>query len=175
MKSIYVYVFVLISVLVSGCMGIHPFSDADKPCKIVHEIVYSNKNTRSEARHGLLFVNGNEVPDAFTFVACGDQGYRFYSRIHIWGSDGYFPLMNEEVKGFTTSEKIVGDDVLEKGYYLGSVRYSNIPASWIYVHFVGGTAFVDPDHIMDMLIDLSVPRLYREKRFPLPGTSGPDQ
>lgn len=166
------FVLILMSIFLSGCFGIYPGPGKENACTVVHKISYSNKGTRSEARHGHLFVNGNELPDAFSFVTCGDRSFRFYSRVHLWGSDGYFPLMKEEVSYIQYSEKIVGKKILKKGYYPGPVKYSDTPLSWMYVEFVGGSAFVNPEKVLDMLYELKPPRLDREKRVRLPLPSG---
>ena len=88
---------------------------------VSHEITYTAKGTRSEARHGHLFVDGRDVPWVFSRVVCGETSYRLRFRSNLWGDDGYWP----EVPAYTPPEEgtPLAAESLEKGYFLISVVY----------------------------------------------------
>jgi hypothetical protein len=113
-------------------------------------VSYSNRGTRSEARHGHLFLNEREIPDVYRLVICSDRAFGFFQRRHMWGRDGYFPVKLGEDGGIVKSSTGTGSDAIERGYYRGNVRYGNTPEDWMFVKWDGGAAFVSPERITDL-------------------------
>lgn len=123
---------------------------------ITHEITYTAKGTRSEARHGHLFVDGREVPWVFSRVACEPSSYVLRFRSHLWGDDGYWP----EVPVYTPPDggAPLLPDSLDKGYALSFRRPAGTPADWIWVQWGKNQgAFVAPDRIEDLLREEKIP------------------
>ena len=123
---------------------------------VSHDITYTAKGTRSEARHGHLFVNGWEVPWAFARVSCGPTSYVLRFRSQMWGDDGYWP----EVPVYTPPEGSapIAAENLAKGYYLSYQRRAGTPADWIWVQWGKDKgAFVAPDRIDDLLREEKIP------------------
>ncbi|MCU0822171.1 MAG: hypothetical protein MUC95_06830, partial [Spirochaetes bacterium] len=96
-----------------------------KTAEIEHRITYSRQGTRSEAKHGHLFINGNEVPALFTIIISGKEVFRFHQRTWLWGIDGYFPVeKTENACTIKESSAQIGSDLLDKGWYAGKERLS---------------------------------------------------
>lgn len=107
-----------------------------------HEIEYSRKGTKSEARHGYLYYKGNQIPDCFTSITIPSKTYYFFSRDMLWGDDGYFE--SSEPLILIKSNLSISDAVKTKGYYLGLEKLEGTPAYWVFVQWDGGKAYVDP-------------------------------
>jgi len=136
------------------------FSCAARQVEIHHYLTYTNKGTRSEARHGHLVVHGKEIPWCFDRVSAAGQSFSFRVRTHLWGDDGYFP------DGSPWSEKKgpAGPTPLEltRGYYVGGERLAGTPSSWIFVEWNDKdakkrSAFVDPLKIERLIEDFQLP------------------
>ena len=112
---------------------------------IVQKITYSNKGSRSEARHGYLLYKGKSIPDVFNKIIYKSNVYIFFQRIEMWGDDGYFPY-NEEIK-IKDSNDNISKEQLEKGWYLGKDRLQGTPENWIYVEWEDKSAFLSLDKI----------------------------
>ncbi len=126
---------------------------ADGQCSlnnIEHTITYSQKDTRSEAQHGHLFINGKEVPDIFKTVICGNTKYVFYQRKGIWGMDGYFPLMKDE-NSPKISRKTINKKTLLTGWYSGKTFLKGTPSDWLYLEWDDGSAFCSASAIDDLI------------------------
>ncbi len=123
---------------------------ADKISQIDYYLSFSAKGTRSEARHGHLVVDGQEIPWAFKRIAFEGKSYSLHSRSYLWGDDGYHPdeppLVQE--KGSHT----VSPATLARGYWLGAKRPQNIPGNWFFVTWgKRSSAYLVP-HAVDTLI-----------------------
>jgi len=126
----------------AGCMAGGP--------TVSHDITYTAKGTRSEARHGHLFVDSHEVPWVFSRVSCGQTSYVLRFRSNLWGDDGYWP----EVPVYTPAQagSPIPAESLRKGYYRSLRRPAGTPESWIWVQWGNDqAAVVAPDRI-DTLI-----------------------
>ncbi len=119
-------------------------------CMLRNTVSYSNRGTRSEARHGHLFLNEKEIPDVYRLVICSGRAFRFFQRRHMWGRDGYFPVEIREDGEIAEGSTVAGKDAIERGYYRGNVRHSNTPENWMFVKWDGGAAFVSPERIIDL-------------------------
>lgn len=163
---------ILCSLLVLTCASSLKEKCTGTDCKLqstVHTVTYTNKGSRSEAKHGHLFINDIEIPDVFTRVISSDIEYRFYKRKYLWGKDGYFPVKESETKQIkNTSNQITIKD-LEKGWYTGKERRTGTPETWFYTEWDNGSAFVDPETVLKMtkVLDLQkIPRWDGVKKFP---------
>jgi hypothetical protein len=161
----------LIAVFLSLITASFACETQGKRCVLRSTVSYSNKGTRSESRHGYLFLNGKKIPDVYRLVICNDRAFKFFQRRHMWGRDGYFPVKtgvdDEIVKGSTDT----GSDAIERGYYRGNVRYENTPESWIFIKWDGGKAFVSPERIADLdgvLRLRAIPRVIRKAGYGVP-------
>lgn len=129
---------------------------AGRPASIEHYLTYTAKGTRSEARHGHLVVDGQELPWAFSTVTCGAQTFSLHLRTHLWGTDGYFPEATSRV--IPADEHPVSEASLARRYYLGDRRKAATPENWIFVTWPdGGAAFVAPDAIDALIRDRDIP------------------
>jgi hypothetical protein len=133
--------------------------------KIEHKVDYSHKGTRSEARHGYLSVNGENLPDVFTLVRSGDIAYKFYQRSNMWGADGYFPLEKSVKSGIKGSVKEIESAALKQGWYLGKELLKGTPSDWLYTEWKGGSAYVSPDTIKKMTQTLKLKTILRFTGF----------
>jgi len=141
-------------------------NDQDNDAKIEHTITYSREGTRSEARHGHLTINGNEIPDIFNIVICGKEAYKYYQRRNIWGRDGYFPIDLWAITNeLSESDKEITDKAVTLGWYRGVKRLKNTPRNWIYVEWSKGRAFVSPDKTKKLSKAFSVKKI---SRFTIP-------
>ncbi len=123
---------------------------------VSHEITYTAKGTRSEARHGHLFVDGREVPWVFSRVACGESSYRLRFRSNLWGDDGYWP----EVPAYAPPEEgtFLPAASLKEGYFRSLGRPAGTPADWIWVQWgKGQAAVVAPDRIEQLIEAEKIP------------------
>ncbi len=117
-----------------------------------HRITYSHKDTRSESKHGHLFINGVEIPDVFTLVISRDGAYRFHRRQQLWGMDGYFPA-EKAADIFTVKESStgIGAEATSRGWYEGKEKLAGTPDEWLYVEWEEGSVFLSPDKIKDFV------------------------
>lgn len=135
--------------------------------QIEHRVTYTRKGTRSEAKHGHLWINRRKLPDVFTLVKFEDRVYKFYQRRQLWGRDGYFPIKESEKKiTIRGSDRYISDEYLFRGWYMGDFRFKHTPSSWIYVKWRGGGAFVSPHKIDEMISVIKIKIIPRFKRFP---------
>ncbi|SHE35691.1 hypothetical protein SAMN02745206_00185 [Desulfacinum infernum DSM 9756] len=134
-------------------------SCAARTAKIDHYLTYTNKGTRSEARHGHLVVNGKEIPWCFDRVAAAGRSFSFRVRTNLWGDDGYFPDASPWSE--RTARTDIAPSELTRGYYVGDERLSGTPSSWIFVEWSGKgakrSAFVDPLMIERLIQDFKIP------------------
>ena len=147
--------FAVVLVL-AGCMTGSPM--------VSHDITYTAKETRSEARHGHLFVDSYEVPWVFSRVSCGQTSYVLRFRSNLWGDDGYWP----EVPAYTPAEKgtPIPAGSIKKGYFRALKRPAGTPDDWIWVQWgKDQAAFVAPGR-MDALIE--------EEKIPGPTAGFPE-
>lgn len=123
---------------------------------VSHEITYSAKGTRSEARHGHLLVDGIEVPWVFSRVVCGPTFYVLQFRGNLWGDDGYWPDASASAPSEAGTQIPVGS--LKKGYFLSSKRLAGTPAGWIWVQWGSDkAAFVAPDRLEQLIREEKIP------------------
>lgn len=135
----FISIFLLLLFLLKIDAG---FSMGKSP-SIEHSITYSNKGTRSEAKHGHLFIHGKEIPDIFTLVFYREQVFKFHQRTQLWGNDGYFAIEGAQGKIILKeSSAEIGRDSLSRGWYNGKEKLSGTPANWLYVEWDEGTAFL---------------------------------
>jgi hypothetical protein len=128
--------------------------------KIEHNITYSQKGTRSEAKHGHLFINGKELPDVFYMLRSGETAYKFYQRENIWGWDGYFKLEDELIPIKKSPEKITKED-LAKGWYTGKEKLEGTPGNWVYLEWGNGSGFSSLEAIEDLISILNIKKIPR--------------
>jgi hypothetical protein len=135
--------------------------------KIEHKIEYSHKGTRSEAKHGYLSVNSENLPDVFTLVRSGDSVYKFYQRSNMWGMDGYFPVKEKESDKsiIKESDKQIKSTTLKQGWYLGKELLKGTPLEWLYTEWKGGSAYVSPDSVKKMTQTLKLKTIPRFTGF----------
>lgn len=129
---------------------------------VEHKITYTNKDTRSEARHGHLYINGNELPDVFTSVVYREKSYKFHQRADMWGSDGYFPVETETPAEVKAANARITIEDLNRGWYIGKELLSGTPSSWLHVTWNGGSAFVVPEKVVEMAKALNLKKIQRE-------------
>jgi hypothetical protein len=135
------------SLAVSGC--------AKDTVQIEHYLTYSAKGTRSEARHGHLSINGEEIPWAFKTVNFNGKTYTLNFRNHLWGTDGYHQDSVPAI--LAVSEDILSAEYLSKGYCLANKRPVGLPESWIFVTWgQGESAFVAPDAIKELIKERNI-------------------
>lgn len=149
---------IAVSVSVSENCSSRSISDA-----VEHRITYTNKDTRSEARHGHLYISGNKLPDVFTSVIYRDRLYKFHQRTDMWGMDGYFPAEAEACVQANASGKTVTIEDLDRGWYLGKEALSGTPCSWMQVKWDDNSAFVVPEKAAEMAKVLNLKIILREK------------
>jgi hypothetical protein len=125
------------------------------PPQVEHELTYTAKGTRSEARHGHLKIDGQEVPWAFSQIVVGDAAYRLRSRTEMWGDDGYHP--DPSVPRPSESPLEMSEEAAAQGYYCGSKRLRGTPENWLYVKWCGQSAFVAADRIGRLIEDYRIP------------------
>lgn len=163
-KPAFLFPFIAITLFLPGPGSIYPMS---KTPDIEHNVTFSHKGTRSEAKHGHLIINGSEIPDVFTLVFTGERAYKFYQRTHLWGRDGYFPAKSAKIPEIKQSEAEISSESLKKGWYTGKEKLKGTPPCWVYVEWEGGNAFVSPDSIEKMAGALNLKKIQRWKTPPL--------
>ncbi len=124
-----------------------------------HRMDYSRKGTRSESRHGFLLVNGQAIPDVFSFVQQGDQAWEFFSRRHLWGDDGYHAT-HVRVTNLHASEPCTSR-IMDRGWYPGSDRLDGTPGDWLFVRWGTNTAWIAPTGISALVTAKTPPKLKR--------------
>lgn len=134
---------------------------SDVPLPLLEEkVTYSNKGSRSEASHHYLVVNDEAIPDTFWLVWQEGRLYRFHTRQHMWGTDGYV-LTNEEKYSVKKSKKVVSDTDLQRKWYVGKEWLQNTPDHWVYVEWLDGAAVVDPIALSALAKELKLPVISR--------------
>ena len=137
---------VLVSVL-SACAG---------GVRLSHTVTYTAKGTRSEARHGHLWIEGQELPWAFRQVAYDRVSYTLHKRSHLWGDDGYWPDRTAYVP--PDAESPLPAESRSRGYHLGMERPAETPVAWLWVRWGDDRAAVVAPGRID--------RLIREQQIP---------
>ncbi len=130
-----------------------------------HRITYDAKGTRSESRHGYLYVDGNAVPDVFQLVYDGQKYYSFRTRSNMWGDDGYHVAYRD--LEIPRSDKSVTAQEFDRGWYLGKKKKSGTPKHWIYVEWNQESAFTAPSALTSMAEDLNLRPINRVARLKL--------
>jgi hypothetical protein len=143
----------------------HTLPEPDGP-SLQHRISYSAYGTRSEARHGQLFYRDTAIPDTFSLVVDHGIAYHFRTRSNMWGDDGYHP--GAPVDAFGLSDERFTPAFLDQGWYPGPDMRPETPATWIYVEWKGGNAFVDPAKLHLLADTLALKPIPRISRRPLP-------
>lgn len=147
MRSKMWVVMVLMPLMQTACMALPP--------QVEHEITYTAKGTRSEARHGHLKIDGQEMPWAFSQIVVGDDAYRLRFRTQMWGDDGYFP--DPSVPRPPESPVKISEEAAAQGYYCGSRRLRGTPENWLYVRWDDRSAFVASERIGRLIEEFGIP------------------
>lgn len=147
MRAKILVVWAPILLMQTACMALPP--------RVEHEITYTAKGTRSEARHGHLKIDGQEVPWAFSQIAVGGAAYRLRFRTEMWGDDGYHRDPSAVLPPESPLE--MSEEAAAQGYYCGSQRLRATPANWLYVRWDGRSAFVAADRIGRLIEDFGIP------------------
>jgi hypothetical protein len=141
---------------------------AEKADPLEHVITYTGKGSRSEARHGELRFRGEAIPDVFQWILDGETAYRFQTRSHMWGDDGYHTAYREERPA--VSEQPITKDEKMRGWYEGAKRKRNTPEGWVYVEWKQGRAFADPAVLSELAEQQQLKAIPREgQMMMLPG------
>ncbi len=136
---------------------------ADLPLPQLEEkVTYSAKGSKSESSHHYLLVNEKAIPDTFNLVWQEGRLYRFHTRQHMWGTDGYAPVKEDGFK-ITSSDKKITDTDTQRKWYLGKARLDGTPDHWVYVEWRDGAAFVDPIAMNTLAEELKLPILRRSE------------
>ncbi|ADE57902.1 MULTISPECIES: hypothetical protein [Aminobacterium] len=125
------------------------------------EITYSDQGTPREVRHSFLHVEGNPVPDTFSYLEYKDSAWVFKSRTVPWGDDGYWTVKKRNT---TEGQKIITDGIKQRGWYRGKVRLRGTPENWVYVEWKDGRGFVAPHRMEAFAGELDLPFLPRRKQ-----------
>jgi len=158
MKNHIILILVFISLFTSSEILLSMGSTAE----FEHRIEYSSKGTRSEAKHGYLYLNGDKIGDYFTLIIYNDEAYKFFQRDHRWGKDGYFPnkaIKTDEKTGVSKEE--ITSEVLDRGWYEGNEKLKSTPPYWIYAEWQSGSAFVSIEKIREMADALGLKKIPR--------------
>ena len=131
-------------------LGCNSTVHTENSAVLQHNIKYSNKGTRSEARHGFLVTDtGVRIPECFTYVSDNKQGYTYLERKNPWGDSGYFPAV--ENKAVSVSSKQISPEDIKRGWYKSSVKFSGTPGSWLYGESESGSYFFDAGSVDDLI------------------------
>jgi len=134
---------------------------------VKHTITYSNKGSKSEARHGHLKINKKYFPNYFPYVIINKKHFVFYCRKHMWGDDGYFPVStSEKIISIKKSKKKINKNQLAKGWYPGKTQLDSTPSNWIYIKYKKGSWFLDYNKLQDFIKVNKITRLNRFTPFP---------
>ncbi|SMC17544.1 hypothetical protein SAMN02746041_00339 [Desulfacinum hydrothermale DSM 13146] len=151
MKRVVSVLILLLAAMGAAC--------AARAVTVEHYLTYSNKGSRSEARHGHLKINGKEIPWCFDWLVADGRSFSFHTRMNLWGDDGYFPDASPPPEKVSRTK--VPRAALARGYYVGDERLSGTPSSWIFVGWqaqgVQQSAHVDPMKIEVLIEDLHLP------------------
>ncbi len=139
-------------IFMTAITSITAYSQDDYKIGIIHEIDYSNKGSKSEARHGRLFVAAKkgkkEIPDVFSYLYVNDKAYTFLQRSFVFGDDGYFPSDPVSIK---VSDNYIRNDQLSAGYYKSPVKLKGTPDNWMYGVCSEGSYFFSISGIFSMI------------------------
>lgn len=136
--------FLVIFMALVGC------SSVTQGTQYSHEYTYTAKGSRSEAQHGHLYIDNEELPWVFEKVVFQDKAFEFVTRSNAWGTDGYHPLTSQII--VKNSTQTCSTMQLEKGYYLNNKRLTGTPADWFYVEWTGRkSAFVSPEKVNELI------------------------
>ncbi len=119
------------------------------PKSIAHEIVVTNKGTKSEGTTGKLKVGNYYIPAIFMYVTDSEKTYKFISNNKLWGQHEYFPM--EKKLAETISKKEISQSDLDLGYYIGTEKLKGTPTNWIYVKWNTNSAYIDLERIEEVL------------------------
>lgn len=159
-------IHIVFLILFLGCAGTGENAESSSCQLIKHRVNYTNKDTRSEARHGYLVVGGYTIPDVFIFVTCRAKTYKFMQRRYGWGNDGYFPVEKISIE---SADAKISQSELERGWYEGVEKKKQTPKCWLYVKWDGGAAFVAPGSMKDFIQAHDLGTIPRMKMQKLPG------
>lgn len=154
-KRILTPFLLLVISLITGC-------ESPQALVIKHTISYSHKGTRSEAQHGHLKINNKKFTSHFSYIIANNKHFSFFTRQHLWGFDGYHPVINKEMQLILKTAKIsINKKQLATGWYLGNKKLQNTPLNWIYLKWQTGSGFVSFDKINDLIKVKKIPFLKR--------------
>lgn len=119
------------------------------PKAIVHEVVVTNKGTKSEGTTGKLKVRDYYIPAIFMYVTDSEKTYKFIANNKLWGQHEYFPMDKKMIETMNTKE--IGQTELDLGYYIGTSKLKGTPSNWIFVKWNTNSAYVDLEKIEDVL------------------------
>lgn len=166
MKRYLMFLIVFIMpVYISSCSIVSVINPSGK-LSVIHEIKYTNKETRSEGRSGYLKINNIVIPDCFSLVIVEDKIYSFKTKKTLWGDDGYFPVADKSSESFYPAvSKNISDSDLARGWIEVEGRYLNIPVNWIFVKWYNGSAAVAPEKIDEFVKSKSFSRIPRNSMY----------
>ena len=120
--------FLCLSVL--SCLSVSYGSKID----VQHNVVITNKGTRSEGKWGNLLINSNKVPPVFSKIVVAETPYFFIIRNNLWTKGGYWPAKEKESIGYI--DKSLSVEQQEKGWYRGTLLEcrEGTPDFWIWIH-----------------------------------------
>ena len=135
--------------------------EKQKLCRgMFHFVTYSAQNTRSEARHGYVEIEGYVVPDVFTCLSYKNKGVTFLIRSNLWGDDGYWPSVGVDLPeefGPPLTEK-----ERTKGWRVSQKTPSNLSRDWVFVKWPKGSAFVSAKRLKEFVKTMSLSTIARE-------------
>lgn len=166
MKRLFILLAILsVSVLFSGCTSVSAKGSSAK-ISVEHEIKYSNKGTRSEGRSGYLKINGTVIPDCFSTVVADSRVFAFKTKSTMWGDDGYFPFEGASAESvYPNIDRKVSDADIARGWREVAGRCGNVPETWIFVKWDGGSAAVSPEKTGELVKTKSLRQIRRNSMF----------
>lgn len=129
--------------------------------RIIHDVSYRNKGSRSESRSGYLTIDGIILPDCFNMVLVDDKAYVFFQRSLRWGNDGYFPSEDEKYSPLRKIDKMMTDSDIARGWCNSEGIMKNMPNGWIFVKWESGSALVLPSKISVLIAEKKIKPLPR--------------
>lgn len=146
MKKIFLLAMFMLSLF--ACSSLEE-ENTEKSKEIIHEIVITNKGTKSEGTVGKLKVGEYYIPAIFMYVTDSEKTYKFTVNNKLWGQHEYFPMEKKLVETMSTKE--IGQTEFDLGYYIGTSKLKGTPNNWIYVKWNTNSAYIDLEKIEEVL------------------------
>lgn len=146
MKKIILLATFMLSLFACSSLDVN---SAETSKSVTHEIITTNKGTKSEGTTGKLKVGNYYIPAIFMYVTDSGKTYQYTVNNKLWGKHEYFPMEKKMTETIGTKE--ISQSEIDLGYYIGVAKLKGTPTNWIYVKWNTNSAYINLERIEEVL------------------------